>query len=512
MSGSVWIAISVLLGMLVLEMFAPARVLEGFQAFKPAPLKAAPPDIIEKPSILTAPFEKRGDIGPSKEEGGYKYDGRFFSGWADVQRLGSKHDYCRMVFPDGGSEEDSFFACALAGTTGLTSISYRTRTVKEGFKRSRDDYINRIRQDGRDAYCRILKMKDGKYEPVCVAAEDRGFSTADYLDTQPPEDIKTLIDFYRGCQMWLRLRDDMVDYMNKTIVQTAGGLAVTEVPRPTVTRGLHFNGMDQYLRIGDSPDLTLGNQGSLRSVRAFSVWVKFDEFTNNAHIFDFGNGEGKDNVFLGILGKGDSDSTVANMVRPGPTCQETTVPTFKTGAQWCPEYRAQDLFAMSKANVEEYTCTGPEVLPDPKKATQIDTRPPKEDPNAPRSRATLLYEVWDSRVRKMQIKLNKAIPKGEWTHIVITAKNMDAMRPDILVYINGSMFYTQESGFLPQTAVTDHNYIGKSNWSDAAGEFELRDELFSGSIFDFRMYNAALSETKIKRVLQWGMGHLGLQA
>ena len=165
---------------------------------------------------------------------------------------------------------------------------------------------------------------------------------------------------------------------------------------------------------------------------------------------------------------------------------------------------------MSKANVEEYTCTGPEVLPDPKKATQIDTRPAKEDPNAPRSRATLLYEVWDSRVRKMQIKLNRAIPKGEWTHIVITAKNMDAMRPDILVYINGSMFYTQESGFLPQTEVTDHNYIGKSNWSDAAGEFELRDELFSGSVFDFRVYKTALSETKIKRVLQWGMGHLGL--
>ena len=511
MSGSLWIAVSVLLGMLILEMFAPSRVLEGFQAFKPKGPAPPPASITAKSNILTAPFEKRGDIGPNHEEGGYKNDARFFAGWADVQRLGSKNDYCRMVFPDGGSEEDSFFACALAGTKGLSSISYRTRTAKEGFKRSRDDYINRIRADGRDSYCRILKQKDGTYAAVCLTAEDRGFGASDFLDTQPPEDIKTLLDFYRGCQMWLRFRDDMVDYMDKTIVQTAGGIAVSDIPRPTITRGLHFNGSDQYLRIGDSSDLTIGNLGSLRSVRAFSVWVKFDEFTNNAHIFDFGNGEGKDNVFLGILGKGDADSGVGNAVRPPMQCKECTVPTFKTGAQWCPEYRAQDLLAISKANVDEFVCTGPEVLPDPNKAKQIDTRPPKDDPNAPRSRATLLYEVWDSRVRKMQIKVNRAIPKGEWTHIVITAKNMDAMRPDILVYINGSMMYTQESGFLPQNAVTDHNYIGKSNWTDAAGEYELRDELFNGSLFDFRMYNSALSETKIKRTLQWGLDYLGLE-
>jgi hypothetical protein len=112
----------------------------------------------------------------------------------------------------------------------------------------------------------------------------------------------------------------------------------------------------------------------------------------------------------------------------------------------------------------------------------------------------------------MQIKLNRAVPKGVWTHIVITAKDMDAMRPDILVYINGSLFYTQEAGCLPQNSITSTNYIGKSNWTDAPGEYELRDELFNGSLFDFRIYNVALSESRIKRILQWGMGHLGLSA
>jgi hypothetical protein len=58
--------------------------------------------------------------------------------------------------------------------------------------------------------------------------------------------------------------------------------------------------------------------------------------------------------------------------------------------------------------------------------------------------------------------------------------------------------------------VTQKNYFGKSNWADNSSAYELRDELLSGSIFDFRMYTSALSETKIKRILQWGMGKLGL--
>lgn len=511
MSGSVWIALSLLLGILVLEMMYPVALEEGFTAALGKPKAKLP----QKVNILTAPFEKRGDIGPFKEEGGYKKDGRFFSDWMDVQRLGDKRDYCRMVFPDGGNEEDSFFACALAGTTGLTSISYRTKSVKDGFIRSRDDYINRIRQDGRDAYCRIIKTSTGAYEPTCIAADDTKFGDSNFLDTNPPDEIKTLVDFYRGCRMWLRFRDDMLDYMsssgNTTIIQVAGKPTVLEDPNPAVTRGLILNGTDQFVRLGDSLDLTLGNLGSLRSVRAFSVWVKFDEFTNNAHIFDFGNGSGKDNVFLGILGKGDADSNAGNNLRPGNKCKDSTVPDGVSGAQWCPELRAQDLFVMSKANVDDFTCTGPEIQADPTKLDGIDaTITPVYDPTASKSRATLLYEVWDGPLRKLQMKVNQAIPINAWTHIVITAANMDAMRPDIKLYINGNELYTIEAGFLPQAAITSYNYLGKSNWTDAPGEFELRDELLRGAIFDFRMYTIALSESRVKRILQWGMGKLGL--
>ena len=117
MSGSLWIALSLLLGILILEITYPAKVLEGFRsAF--SDLKEQAPTVRETPNMLIAPFEKRGDIGPRSEEGGYKSDKRYFADWMDVQRLGEQRDYCRMVYPDMSGavakEEESFFACALA--------------------------------------------------------------------------------------------------------------------------------------------------------------------------------------------------------------------------------------------------------------------------------------------------------------------------------------------------------------------------------------------------------------
>lgn len=489
--------------------------MEGFQwmnlaeqGVKPAELT----DISPSNSLFAQAFKRRSDVGPTMESNlQYTADKRYYGDYTDVQGIGVPNDYCRVVFPSGAKETESFFACALAGTDGLSSVEYRTKAVKDGFVLSRDDYMKNITPNGRYAYCRIIK-NGAEFMPMCAVPELNSFGNQDVLDTEPPDDIKTLVDFFRECRMWLRFRDDMLDYAKKgTILQIAGGAAVPEAPRPTITNGLSLNGIDQFARLGDSRDLSLGNVGSLRSVRAFSVWVKFSEFTNNAHIFDFGDGAGKNNVFLGILGKGDPDSSAGNSLRPGTACEETTVPGPGSGAQFCPELRAEDLYRISAANVDEFVCTGPEVFADPAKAQQIQTRvQPKADPNAPRSRATLLYEVWDSSLRVMQIKINKAIPKGQWTHIVITAANMDAMQPSIMVYINGNYTYTKENGRLPQAAVTHKNYIGKSNWADESSGYELRDELLSGSVFDFRMYNSALSETKIKRILQWGMDRLGL--
>ena len=494
-------------------MVVPEKIKEGFQwvAIRDKPPIAADTNVLAAPdNLLTQAYKRRSDVGFNREEPNYSADIRYFANYMDIQGIGSQKDYCRVVFPTGGSEDDSFFACALAGTDGLTSVEYRTATVKDGLRLGRDDYIRKMGTNGRDAYCRIVK-EGALFQPMCLIPELTKFGVRERMDTDPPDDIKILLDFYAQCRLWLRFRDDMKDYMRgSTVVQVAGGATVMEFPpRPTVTRALHLNGTDQFLRLGDSSDLSFGNTGSLRDVRAFSVWVKFDEFTNNAHIFDFGNGAGKDNVFLGILGKGDADAA-GNKVRDESNCPQTTVPDYGSGAQFCKEMRPQDLYLISSANVDDFSCTAPDIYADPAKATQLFTRTQrKDDPNAKRSRATLLYEVWDNRLRAMQIKVNQAIPVGEWTHLVITAKNMDAMRPDILVYVNGEMVYTKESGVLPQTAVTEKNYIGKSNWTDEPGGYELKDELLKGSVFDFRIYNGVLSSRKIKHMFQWGLDHLG---
>lgn len=505
--GSVWIALGLLIGVLWLEMVFPKKMTEGFQWA--STVKTGSGYALPKPeNILTAPYHTRSDVGPTKEETGFKSDRRYFADYADVQAIGAKKDYCRMVFQDGGSETDLFFACALAGTDGLTSTNFSTKKVADGFKISRDDYI-RDGGNGKSAYCRILKI-GAEYQPMCLLANDFAFSNKDVLDTNPPDEIVSLVSFYRGCVMWLRFRDDMIDYVGKAVIQVAGPSRVVEAPpRPSVSRGLMLNGVDEFVRFGDANDLSLGNVLSLRTVRAFSVWVKFDEFTNNAHIFDFGNGAGKDNVFLGILGKGDPDSS-DNNIRPGSKCPETTVPPEGSGAQWCAEMRAQDLYLLSQANVDNLVCPGADTYADPTKAQQINTVPKPSDPYAQKSRATLLYEVWDKTLRKMQVKINKGVGLNEWTHIAITAASMDAVRPDIKFYVNGEMIYTQEAGYLPQNQFTEKNYLGKSNWTDQPGAYELRDELLKGSIFDFRMYTRPLNDRFIKDMMRWGGPLIGV--
>ena len=151
--------------------------------------------------------------------------------------------------------------------------------------------MNDVLKEGRVGYCRILKTGDGTFEAKCNPAGDYSFQSKMIVDGNPPDDIKILLSFYHGIVFWLRFRDDLLDYAKNLTVTTAGQIKIDPVPQPT-TEGLEFNGVDQYLRIGDGSNLEFGNVIQLRYVRAFSFWAYFDEFTNNAKIFDFGNGAG----------------------------------------------------------------------------------------------------------------------------------------------------------------------------------------------------------------------------
>lgn len=158
--------------------------------------------------------------------------------------------------------------------------------------------------NGRVGYCRILKTSSDTFEAKCNPSTDSSFKASMINDPNPPEEMQQMLQFYEGIVFWLRFKDDILDYAKNLIVSTMGKLTIDEVPKP-ITHGLEFNGIDQYLRIGDTPNLAFGDIVQLKYLRAVSFWVYFDEFTNNAKIYDFGNGAGQDSVVLGILGRGN---------------------------------------------------------------------------------------------------------------------------------------------------------------------------------------------------------------
>lgn len=450
---------------------------------------------------------RRHDVGDTREEGGYVRDPRYFSGYVDVSRLGLPYDFCRVVAQES-KPEAKFFACALAGTENLSSTEFRTDSTAQGFRLSIDDYMNDTNGDGRLDYCRILRWKgSSSFQPVCALARDTAFDSHEVVDPSPPTPIAKLLTFYQGCVLWYRFHGDMSDMIGNTKPMIAGALTIDETPRGQAAAGLQFNGLDQFIRLTDTPYFALGKVIPLRSIRSWMVWVYFDEFTNNAKIFDFGNGSSADNVFLGILRKGDpgvQSDTVRN-----PTCetQPSTVPTAPSGAQPVLETTPKNWMETSAANVNDFTSGGFELAP--------RTLPPSSairptQSHDPATAATLLYEVWDKQARKLQVKLNAVIPLRRWTHIAITVTSGDAFRPNLGFYINGVKVYEKTDGFLPATSLMTNCYLGKSNWASDTSSYDNSDELFSGRMFDFRAYARPLSKTLIRDSYSWGKEKLGL--
>jgi hypothetical protein len=491
-----WIGTGLILAVLLLEFIKPKFLQEGFS------------DLVPYDTSYFGQFiPKRGDVGPGSEEGGYIRDVRYFNGYANVQRLGAKNDFCRMV-KSKTNPNVLFFACALAGMENMSSTDFRTPTTKDGLKVSRDDYMRDVDGDGREDYCRILKMKEGTYRAVCNRAKDDSFDERLIIDMNPPQQIDTLLTFYEGCIFWYRFRDDMLDYVNNTQLMRIGGISIDEKPNPTPTYGLNFNGIDQAVRIGDNADLELGAVVHLRGLRALSFWVYFERFTNNAHIIDFGNGAGNDNMFVGIIGRGDS-SISEGAIRSDKCGEEgDTVPIGPSGPQNVREMSPQKLMESTAANVNEYDSFGFEMNPRKLPPSRINDKPLK---GIQTGKATLIYEIWDQKQRRMRITLGGVIKLKTWTHIAITAVEMDSLRPTIQVYINGELSITKPSGFLPQPAVTTNNYFGKSNWLATTNEFENKDEIFQGSLFDVRGYKTPMSAKKIGDTVKWGKEMLGLE-
>ena len=476
------VGILILIVVAIIEIYKPQIINEGFSNLIS----------VGDSSFWATWLPRRGDVGinPTEEQEGYIRDIRYFSGYTDVQRVGVDHDFCRMVQEDGS--DDNFFACALGGTEGLSTVKYRTPSVKYGFELSRDDYMRDVLSEGRSGYCRILKTSSDTFQAKCNPAGDTGFRSTLVTDSNPPVNIKVLLTFYEGIVFWLRFKDDMLDYAKNLTITTSGDLTIDEIPKP-ITHGLEFNGIDQFVRIGDSKDLAFGDVVQLRYLRATSFWVYFDKFTNNAHIYDFGNGAGKDNVFVGILGRGNPGTQ--QEVKKCEPCQNT-VPTAPSGQQCTKEVSPQK--ALTRGDVNIWDCPDPEIFGRIMKPIQ----PKTEEGEA--TVADLIYEIWDSKQRKLHVQVKNAIPLKKWVHVVITAGNNDAFKPDLKIYINTELVHTESAAWLPQNNYTTNNYIGKSNWINVTSPFDNADELFSGSIFDFRGYRTVMTDKKIQETYEWG--------
>ena len=487
---SVWIAMILLLGIVVYEIWKPQWVSEGFTSLVS----------VGGSSFWQKWMPRRGDVSidPTGEPDGYTRDIRYFAGFTDVQRLGQDHDFCRMVSPSAtshdGVNKDMFFACALGGTEGLSSVKYRTKSVADGFEVSRDDYMN-------TGYCRILKRGDD-FQPMCNPIGDTSFKDL-VVDPTPPPAIQTLLSFYEGIVFWLRFKDSLEDYAKNLMVSVAGGMEIDEVPRDT-TDGLEFNGVDQFLRIGDDTNLEFSDVVQLRYLRGVSFWVYFEEFTNNAKIFDFGNGPNQDNVFVGIVGRGNSGT---QQEEPSKSCVDEsikTVPDQPSGAQCVTEVSPQVAFATSRANIETYDCPSPDLF-----GRIMEPNEQKAGKPHDASTADLLYEIFEGKMRKLHVQVKNVFPIRKWTHIVITTTNNSAFSSGLKIYANGKLVHTEESAFLPQTNYTTTNYIGKSNWANTTSQYANADELFKGKLFDFRGYRTAFTEQKIKDTYEWGQTLLG---
>jgi len=83
------------------------------------------------------------------------------------------------------------------------------------------------------------------------------------------------------------------------------------------------------------------------------------------------------------------------------------------------------------------------------------------------------------------------LPANTWTHIVVTLTSAGSAK----IYVNGVEQATNATTFTIKPSdlgITAQNFIGKSQYSD---------NLFNGSVDDFRIYNYALSSSEIQTTL-----------
>jgi hypothetical protein len=212
----------------------------------------------------------------------------YFDGLADVRGTGVKQDFCRMVYyPEAPS--NLFFSCGTGEEKNAYGYYYRTPDVASGFRLGADDYMNDVDGDKKQEYCRILYSKNtGKFHALCNKIVSKDLKNEMIEDLSPPDEIKTMLWFYEGIYLWVRLYNGFADNAFGRVVRGEGGMAVPSAK--SKMPGAYFDGIDHSIRVM--------NPLNLRQMRGVCFWVWMEDARAGQVFFDFSLGPEKHNVML----------------------------------------------------------------------------------------------------------------------------------------------------------------------------------------------------------------------
>ena len=400
------------------------------------------------------------------EETGYERDLRYTETFTDLQGLGVAADFCRVV-GRAGDPATKHVACALGRREGMDTMEYRSRTVGQGFRFSRDDYWRRSLVSGRMDYCRILKDEaTGEWYSACAVAGVDGFKAVEERDTDPPAAIRQLLEAYDGVLSWWRWWDDSEDYAGATAVSLHGRPELPSLLKPEVSRGLQLNRLDgsvtdtnDYLRWGETGSLALDQTVPPRQIRAISFWIWWDSFEKGARVLECSEGRNKNLLWIGVEG-GEADlPSGSSSGGAGPTAADEVSPAaaFAIGSHAEP-WRLQ------------------------------------AKPVPSRTEGRYVMEIWDEEQQIMRISAHGA-RTGVWQHVVFTTTDSTSWWPTWQLYLDGVVVpsATRTDGRLSPALSLTQNFIGRG---------------VRGCIQDFRVYSKPMPASKIAAAIRWGRPRL----
>lgn len=419
----------------------------------------------------------RADIGYAAdgwgEDSGYVRDLRYTEAFVDLQGLGIATDFCRAVAKKS-DPESLRISCALGRHDGMDTMEYNTKSKREGFRFSRDDYWRKgVTGNGRMDYCRILKDETtGEHYSGCAVASYNGFKPREERDTEPPLAILELLEAYEGILTWFRWRDDREDYAEVAVTQVFGRPVFPTALKPTVSRGLQLNRwsaasqaagepappLRDYLRWGERGTLELHQAIQPRQIRAIAFWVWWDGFEKGAAIIDCGNPAKhvrvQDRIVLGVEGGG------------------LELPPLSPKTMAAQEVRSEVVHAIGPV-------TQPSLLVKP----------------IPLSKESRYYfEIWDEESRIMRLNAPMASARtNEWQHVAVTTTDATAWWPTWQLWINGALVAEKTDGRLSPAMEITENFIGKN---------------VRGCIQDFRVYSTPLTEDKLRSAIRYSKDRL----